>query len=117
MTVESCPVRWAGRHAVATLPDEIDLLSSGQVRQALDHALAEGATVLVADMTETTFCASEGVRVLLDAHAAAGRAGAQLRIAGPGRRVRRILQLTGVGRVLDVYPSLEAALASAGDSH
>jgi anti-sigma B factor antagonist len=110
--VDSCPVRWAGHRAVVALPGEIDVTNSAQVSAALRQTLADGAVVLVADMTATTFCASDGVKALIDARAAAVAAGAQLRVAGvaPGSVVRRVLELTGADQLLDLYPSLDAAL-------
>ena len=111
MPVHSYPVRWSGRQAVVTLPDEIDMTNAGQVRDVLARSLEDGAAVLVADMTAATFCAAEGVRVLLRAHAWARAAGAQLRVVVASPAVRRVLDLTGAGQVLQVYPSLQAALA------
>lgn len=76
----------------------------------LDQALTAGAAVLVANMTATTFTASEGIHILVQAHQSAARAGAQLRVATPGPRVHRVTELTGITGLLDLYPSLEAAL-------
>lgn len=110
MTVQSYPVRWTGQHAVVTLPDEIDVNNAAQAGAALDQALTAGAKVIVADMTATVFCSSDGIRALNGACRAARDAGAQLRLAAPGPAVRRVLELTGLDRLIDVYPSLDAAL-------
>jgi len=82
----------------------------GGVEDELTSALDDGLTVLVADGTRTTFCASAGVSTLIRVHHQAEPAGTQLRVvAGPA--VRRILDLTGADQVLDTYPSLADALA------
>ncbi len=114
MSVDSYPVRRIGPQTVISLPGEIDATNAGQLRKALDRALADGAKVLVADMTGTTFCASDGVHVLVQARTAANETGAELRLAAPGRAVRQVLQLTAADHVLDPYPSLEEALAGPG---
>jgi anti-anti-sigma factor len=97
---------------IVGLPDEIDITNSSATRAALDQALAQRPGVLVADMTTTTFCASEGLRILLHAHFQAVEAGSQFRVAAPGPIVRRVMELTATDQVLDLYPSLDAALAS-----
>lgn len=111
MSVDSIPVQWTLRGMIVRLPDEIDATNNERVRIALADALEASPAVLVADMTLTTYCCSEGLRVLLRAHEAAERAGIPLRIAGVHDRVRRILVLTGTSELLDVYPSIEAAFA------
>jgi anti-sigma B factor antagonist len=98
------------RPAVVTLPGEIDASTDGQVQDTLARALDDGAAVLVADAGGTTFCECSGVHALIQAHHRAAAAGAQLRVvASPA--VRRILERTGAGHVLDTYPTLAAALA------
>lgn len=111
MTVDTCPVWWAGEQATVTLPAEIDILNGRAVGDVLEHCLASGATILVADMTATTFCASEGLHILIRAHLQAAAAGAELRLAVPGRLVRRVMELTAADQVLDLYPSLDDAVA------
>lgn len=114
MTVEAYPVQWAGRQATVTLPAEIDLLNSQTVRETLEHVLVSGAVVIVADMTATAFCASEGLHTLIRAHLQAAAGGAELRLAGPGPVVRRVMELTAADQVLHIYPSLEMALDGRG---
>ena len=81
------------------LPAELTWANVGEVRDLLARAL-DGATVLVADMTATTYCALEGLAVLLAAHAAAAAAGAQLWLASPGPVVRQLLARTGASQIL-----------------
>jgi anti-anti-sigma factor len=97
------------RPAVTALPGEIDITNSPQVRDTLTRALASGATVLVADGSETTFCDCSGVGALLLIHHQANSAGAQLRIVA-SRMIQRILALTGADDVLDIYATLTTAL-------
>ena len=113
MSVDAIPVRWTLRGVIVGLPDEIDATNIEQVRAALADALDGAPAMLVADMTRTTYCCSEGLRTLLRTHQAAQQAGTPLRIAGVQPQVRRILMLTGTNEFLDVYPSIEAASAQA----
>jgi RNA polymerase sigma-B factor len=62
--------------------------------------------VIIADLTATSFCDSAGWRHLLLAYRQAAAAGAQLRLAIPPHGpVGRVVQLTGIGRHVPVYPS------------
>jgi hypothetical protein len=62
-------------------------------------------------MTGTTFCDSEGVRVLVMAHEHASASGSVLRVAlRPGGAVARRLAMFGAGRALRVYASVRDAM-------
>jgi anti-anti-sigma factor len=96
---------------VVALPAEIDAANTGRVEAALAGALASGPAVLIADGTTTAFCDSSGIAALIRVHHQAAAARAQLRVVITGASVRRVLELTGVGQLLLVYPSLSSARA------
>lgn len=102
-----------GSLAVVTLPAEIDIVNDRQVDEELNSLLgAQRAAVLVADLTATRFCDSAGVAALVRAWKRASTLGIGLRVVVPaGGQVLRILQVLGADRILDVYSSLEEALA------
>jgi stage II sporulation protein AA (anti-sigma F factor antagonist) len=97
--------------AVVVLPDEIDIVNAGSVREQLAAAIVPGVAVVVADLSMTTFCDCAGVRSLLLAHREASASNAELRLVARSRAVLRILELLGTDQVLPVYPDLTAALA------
>lgn len=112
MSLDGCPVRSAcGHHAVITLPTQIDMTNAAQIDGELARVLDERPAVLVVDMTATVFCASDGVHALVRARHRAAAAGAGLRVAVSARIVRRMLELTGMDELLDIYPDLDLALA------
>jgi anti-anti-sigma factor len=104
------PVDRAVRYATITLPEEVGITNADQVREELLRAIDDGPELLMVDMTGTSYCAAAGIHVLVDARGRAGDAGIGLRVAAGAPAVRRVLQLTGADRLIDVYPSLEAAL-------
>ena len=106
---------WVGRAAVMTLPAEIDLANAVQLREDLLSALAEGASLVIADMTTTTFCDSAGVSALVRVGRRATASGSELRLAASAPAVTRVLALTGVDKLIKVYPSAAAALADPDD--
>jgi anti-anti-sigma factor len=96
--------------AVVSLPAEIDITNAAGAGTKLAAALAPGITVVVADMTATTFCDSSGVRMLVRAGEQAAAHGAELRLAVPSPAVQRTFTLIGVHSLLPVYTSLADAL-------
>ena len=84
----------------AGLSGEIDLSTVGEVQGQLDEALAAGPGLLLLDMREVTFLDSSGLRMLLGLNRRQREQGKRLVLA-PGRRVARVLELTGAGRELE----------------
>jgi anti-sigma B factor antagonist len=111
---ERFPVAWLGKAAVITLPGEIDISNSDQVRDELLSLLNRGPAVLIVDMAETTFCDSAGVNALVRAHKRAAANDAEIRLAVASPAVQRVLAITGVDRLISVYPTVTASLAEAG---
>jgi anti-sigma B factor antagonist len=114
---EHYPVLWIGQVAVVTLPAEIDVTNADSVREDLLAVLNHGAVLLIADLSNTTFCDSAGVSALVRTftRAAASDSGMRLVVSTPA--VQRVLSITGVDRLLDIYPSVAASLAGPHDQH
>lgn len=108
-----CPVRWTGRQAVVTLPEHIGVSNSGPIREQLLELVNRGAVVLIADMTGTVSCDHGGADALLRAYQRASVSGAQLRVAVTAQIVRRVLDASGLDRLVSIYPSVQAAIAAA----
>jgi len=99
---------------IVELPAEIDVTNSGKVFDRLVAALAPGVEIVIADLTSTSFCDSSGVRMIVRAHESAAARGVRLQLAVPPEgSVRRVLQLTGVGSIVAIYPTLEEAINAA----
>lgn len=107
-------VIWVGRVAVMTLPAEVDISNADQVREDLVAAVAQDASLVIADMSATTFCDSAGVTALVRTARKASASGAELRVATSAPAVVRVLAITGVDRLIEIYPSVAAAMADPG---
>jgi len=110
-----CPVVWVGQVAVVTLPAEVDVTNADQVREDLLAVVNQGAVSLVADMSKTTFCDSTGVSALVRAFKRATASGGGMRLVVNSPAVHRVLGITGVDRLMPLYPSVAASLASPHD--
>jgi anti-sigma B factor antagonist len=112
---EHYPVLWIGQVAVVTLPVEIDVTNADAVREELLAVMDHGAALLIADMSKTNFCDSAGVSALVRAFRRAATSGSAMRLVVSTPAVQRVLSITGVDRLLDMFPSVAASLAGPYD--
>jgi len=96
---------------VVRLRGEADLHTAPILREALNEAIEQLPTTLVVDMTGVTFIDSMMLGVLLSATRRARPNGTELRIVVDDPHVRRIFELTLLDHVMQLYPSMDAALA------
>ncbi|MGC0318522.1 STAS domain-containing protein [Kitasatospora acidiphila] len=82
---------------------EIDLDTAPSLRRALTAAL-ETYREVVLDLSEVTFMDCAGLDAIVQARNQADRCGGRLVLRGAGRRVVRLLKLTGLNRRLTVGP-------------
>ena len=109
---DAYPVRWAGRQALVALPEHIDVSNAGQIREELLSVINRGAEALIADMTATLSCDQAGADAMARAYQRAVVSRTELRLVVTSGVVLRMLGMTGIGRLVPVYPSVEAALAA-----
>lgn len=80
---------------------EVDLSTADVLRSSLSDG-AQVACELTVDLSAVSFIDSTGLRVLLEADAAARSNGHSLRLAHPSRAVRRILEIAGLLNHLEI---------------
>ena len=110
MPETSFPVQVIEGVPVVTAPAEIDIANAAALRTALLEAAEPGRALVVVDMSQTRFCDSVGLNVLVAGARLARAGGGEVRLVITGEPVVRVVALTGVDRVIPVYPSLEEAL-------
>jgi sigma-B regulation protein RsbU (phosphoserine phosphatase) len=103
-------VAWSGRHAVVTMPAEMDITNASGISDQLAAVTGQSPEVITADMTATVFCDSSGVRALVRAHELAAASGSELRLALGGSPAARIIQLLGLDQIVPVYRNVEESL-------
>jgi anti-anti-sigma factor len=104
------PVLWIDRAAVVSAPAQVDARNAGDVLVCLLSVICEGPATLIVDLTATAFCDSSGLNSLVQAYRRAGASGIEMRLAGGGPAVRRILQITGIDQLICTYPNVPASL-------
>ena len=111
-TAREREIRWSGRHAIVTMPAEMDPANSSDVSDLLAAAARQSPEAITADMTATMFCDSAGVHALARAHELAAASGSELRLALGDSPAARILQLIGLDQIVPVYRDVQQSLAT-----
>jgi anti-anti-sigma factor len=95
-------------HAVVVLRGELDLLDAAAVAAALKDVAAREPWIIV-DLTGLNFIDARGVAALLSGRRHARKAGGELLLAAPQRRVRLVLAIIWP----DAGPGFPATVAEA----
>ena len=111
-TWEQGPVRWLNRHAVVQLPAKVDQSNAEPVRQQLQAVITRGLLVLIVDLSGTTDCDHACGEALAQAYQRAMITGTDLRLLVGAGAVPRLLQITGLDRVVPVYRSSQMGVMS-----
>ncbi|MFG1617141.1 STAS domain-containing protein [Nonomuraea wenchangensis] len=107
--------------AVQNLPGVCVISVAGEIDSATARAFdlyiqrnrrAPGEHVVV-DLSEVTFLASAGLRVLLNTHAFARQHGGVLHLAAPHPKIAGLMELTQANTVLHVHETVEQAVIAA----
>jgi anti-anti-sigma factor len=89
---------------------EIDLWSAPEVRQALSGHAGPGGRVLL-DLRQVTFMDSSGLGLIVAEHQRARADGFEFGVAvGTSSDVRRILEISGITKVLELVDDPDAFL-------
>jgi anti-anti-sigma factor len=95
-----------------SLAGSFDALTADQVKKYVGAWLDGGQQQVVLDLSQVDFMSSAGIRVLLGMTKKSRSMGGDLRLAAAQPGVQRTLALSGLVRVIKVYPSLEEAVDS-----
>jgi anti-sigma B factor antagonist len=105
--------RECGGYVVVALRGELDLVDAADVAAVLGTVVRREPRIIV-DLAGLEFIDASGVAVLARAREHSRRAGGDLLLAAPQRRVRRIIAITCHVDGLSVHASVEEAAASMG---
>jgi anti-sigma B factor antagonist len=96
-----------------TLPAVIDQTNLARIYDQLYTACVSGRSVVIADLSPTTFCDSGSLRRLVSVQSRAAAQNTQIRfVIPPGSRLRRFAQMIQLDRLVQVFPSLGEATAA-----
>lgn len=104
---------------VVHVAGEIDISTVGDLEATIRRSETQttqegqGNRVIVIDLRGVTFLGAEGLRSLVASQNRIAAAGGTMRVVVPGEGgvIRRLLELSGVESLLDLFESVEAAIA------
>lgn len=101
---------------VLRVSGEIDIYTAPLFKQSVVKLVSEGNNDVVIDLSEVTFMDSSGFGTLLGATRRLRPSGGGLHLAGANSTIQRMLRLTRLDTIMQVYDTAEqAARAVAGD--
>jgi anti-sigma B factor antagonist len=110
MPIESKQVQ--GGIAVVTISGR---LTFGREAERLESIVGEllkgGQTKFVFDASTLEYVDSSGIGTIVSCLTQIKKAGADLRLAGASPRIKRLFTMTGVDKLLSLYPSVAEATA------
>ena len=95
---------------VLAVTGEIDIYTAPLFKQAVVNLVSEGNDAVVIDLTGVTFMDSSGFGTLLGATRRLRPAGGGLFLAGPNNTIQRMLRLTRLDSIMQIFPTVQEAV-------
>jgi anti-sigma B factor antagonist len=102
--------RLEGGVAVVDVSGDIDVLTSGALRDRLLAVAGKGHDGLVVNLDNVDFIDSTGIGVLIGVWRRVQAGRATLALAAPSRRTRRIFDVAGVSEIFSIHDSVAEAV-------
>ena len=95
------------------LQDRINLENFAELEAVARESYANGMHNAIIDLSRTAALTSIGVRAIIVIHKMLGTDGKRhLKIAGPAPEIRDMLDISGVTQYVEIYNTVEEAVAS-----
>jgi anti-sigma B factor antagonist len=94
------------------LSGRLDLEGTQAVNEPFSAATKERRSKIIVDLSEVTFLASVGIRLLLTSARAQANLGGKLILAAPRPAVRKVIEAAGIDQLIGVVADVESARAS-----
>ncbi len=95
---------------VISLAGEVDLYTAPEFKAQLLDVIANGATQVIVDFTDTTFIDSTTLGVLVGGVKRLRSNDGELSLVCSDRNITKIFEITGLDRVFTIYPTRAEAV-------
>lgn len=101
-----------GERLVLHVAGDLDVLTAPTLGTHLDVALSSAisTSVVIVDLSDVEFLSSAGISVLVETHRLTACTDLSLRVVAEGPVTSRPLHLMRLDEVIDLYPTVEAAV-------
>ncbi|MHB1988742.1 MAG: STAS domain-containing protein [Acidimicrobiales bacterium] len=100
-----------GETPVLSVRGEVDVSTAPELRERLVEVAQDGTKTVVVDLSEVTFLDSTALGVLVSGLKRFQAAGGDLKLVVNGRAVAKVLEITGLIEVFQIFDSVQAATA------
>ena len=97
---------------VISLAGSLDALSADRTQQEIVARLGGEQQQVVLDLRQVDFLSSSGIRVLVEVLKQSRGMGGDTRLAAAQPGIQRTLEISGLARLVKIYPSVEEAVRS-----
>ncbi|WP_433221346.1 STAS domain-containing protein [Dactylosporangium sp. CS-047395] len=87
---------------IVAVAGELDVATTAELRQFLHARIDDGATILIANLTEVAFLDSTALSVFVGVHKRLREGGGGLTLISPHERLLRIFRMTALDHVFTV---------------
>jgi anti-sigma B factor antagonist len=109
--------REVGDVSVVDITGKITLGEGNQIlRDIVRDLVRTGKKKIVLNLADVDFIDSAGIGELVGSHSSVRRAGGQLKMVNPGKKVHDMLKMTSLNSVFDIYADEASAINSFGHS-
>ena len=108
-------IKKENNYLVVAVMGDVDMSLTDSLRKDVDQALAEhNVNRLVFDLAEVDFIDSSGLGVILGRYKRVTAKGGKVYLAGAKPQVKKVLELSGLPRLMELYPSVDLLLDKIG---
>ncbi|KAF1086502.1 Anti-sigma F factor antagonist [Sporotomaculum syntrophicum] len=108
-------IKRKNNYLIVSVIGDVDINLTDSLRKDVDLALAHyGVNNLVFDLTDVDFVDSSGLGVILGRYKRVSANGGKVYLAGAKPQVKKVLDLSGLPRLMEMYPSVNLLLDKIG---
>jgi anti-sigma B factor antagonist len=101
-----------GKTAVVSVRGRLDTVTAEDYRTAVRVLVETGATLVVVDLSELHYISSVGMSALVLTARWLKEKDGRFGVAGLRESVQAVIEMCGIGKLLNIYPSPTEALAA-----
>ena len=101
---------------ILKIEGEVDVYTSPQLKEEIVKISQSGVKRLVINLSQVEYLDSTGLGVLIGALKRLREADGNLSLVGPGMRILRIFEITGLDKIFEIFATEEDAAAKEGIS-
>jgi anti-sigma B factor antagonist len=120
MSIESQPdsplridAKKVGDVVVLSLSGHIDELGADALSTTLDETMEGGSLKIVVDLTDVLFMSSTGLGQIMRTYRVVRAGDGYIKIVNPQPLIADLFTITKLDKLLDIYPTVDAALQDA----